>query len=404
MDEDVYFKKEIAYRYHGHNMRFRVSQDLFSSYQIDIGTQFLLRTLISETDIGRFSRVLDLGCGYGPIGISLKTLTNDCELHMADRDALAVEYARQNAELNGLQGVQVYGSLGYDDVTGRDFDLLVSNIPGKAGEPVITDFLREAAGYLDKDGMAAVVVITPLEDTVAGILENTPDAEVLFHKNRSGHAVFHYRFRDSTSGQRQLTASGFERGIYRHESVTVSCQGLNYRINTAYDIPEDKAPGHLSELLIEAITKLKNPAIDRILLFNPGQGHVAAAAWKELEPGDILLVDRDLLSLRVSESNLVLNGCPGDRIHLFHQTGIGSDDTQNADLIIGTIRENEGVRAINTDISRIADRLAPGGKALLSASSTAITRIVTGLPAQKKLVVKKREKHKGNSLLVLERK
>jgi 16S rRNA (guanine1207-N2)-methyltransferase len=403
MDEDVYFKKELTFRYHRQEMRFRVSQDLFSSFQVDIGTQFLLRTLVSEFGTDRFSKVLDLGCGYGPIGLTLVKLNPDCIAHMFDRDALAVEYSRQNAELNGIKGVEIYSSLGFDDVTETDFDLVISNIPGKAGEPVITDFLQEAAHYLRSEGMVAIVIITSLEEKIKNLLENTDNIEVLFHKNRSGHAVFFYKFTENADGSRQLVTSGFERGIYRQDRREVTFQDLSYRINTAYDLPESESPGHRSELLIEAINDIRNATPDRILLFNPGQGHVAVAAWKKLNPGCISLVDRDLLSLRVTESNLLLNECPGDRIRLFHRAGIGTDTSQPADMVIGMIREEEGVKAINANITRIAGELVPGGKALLSASSTAITRIVTTLQNRNSFIVRKREKRKGNSLLILER-
>jgi 16S rRNA (guanine1207-N2)-methyltransferase len=403
MNEDVYFKKELTFRYHQQEMRFRVSQDLFSSFQIDIGTQFLLRTLISKFGTDRFSKILDVGCGYGVIGLTLKKLNNDCTIHMFDRDALAVEYSRQNAELNGIQGVEIYCSLGFDYVTENDFDLIISNIPGKAGEPVISGFLRDAAGYLKKGGLVAIVVITPFEEMVASFLGIQPDVEILLHKNRSGHAVFFYRFTDNAGEFLQPVTSGFKRGVYWQKSTEISFQDLRYRMNTAFDLPEPESPGHRSELLIEAINGLKNPAPDNILLFNPGQGHVAVAAWKKLNPGGISLVDRDLLSLRVTESNLILNECPGDRIRLFHRTGIGTDTSQSVDLVVGMIREDEGVKAINADISRIADQLVPGGKALLSASSTAITRIITALQNRNEFIVRKREKHKGNSVLILER-
>lgn len=403
MNEDVYFKKELNFRYHRHEMRFRVSQDLFSSFQIDIGTQFLLRTLISEFGTDGFSRILDLGCGYGPIGLTLMKLNPGCIAHMVDRDALAVEYSRQNAELNGIQGAQIYGSLGFDDVTEADFDLIISNIPGKAGEPVISGLLQDAAGYLKKDGIVAIVVITPLEETVAQLLESLADVEVLFHKKRSGHDVFCYKFIENTDTHTQQDASGFDRGIYQQNSLEVSFDGLIYRIRTAFDLPEEEVPDRLSELLIEDINEMKIPATHNILLFNPGQGHVAVAAWNKLNPGSISLVDRDLLSLRVAESNLILNGCSGDRIRLFHRTGIGTDAPQSSNMVIGRIREEEGVKAINADISRIADELVPGGKAVLSAGSTAITRIITFLQNQNRFIVRKREKRKGNSLLVMER-
>ena len=403
MDEDVYFKKELTFRYHRQEMRFRVSQDLFSSFQVDIGTQFLLRTLISEFGTDRFSKILDLGCGYGPIGLTLVKLNPDCTAHMFDRDALAVEYSRQNAELNGIKGVEIYGSLGFDDVTETDFDLIISNIPGKAGEPVISSFMKDASGYLHKNGMVAIVVITPLEEMVASLLDSLPDVELLFHKNRSGHGVFFYKFSDNACEPQQPVTSGFERGIYQQDRREVTFQDLRYRINTAYDLSEAESPGHRSELLMEALNDTKNSPPNNILLFNPGQGHVAIAAWEEFKPGSISLVDRDLLSRRITESNLILNECPGDSITLYHRTGIGSDTPQSADIVIGTIREEEGVKAINADISRIAGELVPGGKALLSASSTAITRIVTTLQNRNSFIVRKREKRKGNSLLILER-
>ena len=403
MDEDVYFKKELTFRYHRQEMRFRVSQDLFSSFRVDIGTQFLLRTLISEFGTDRFSKVLDLGCGYGPIGLTLVKLNPDCIVHMFDRDALAVEYSRQNAELNGIKGVEIYGSLGFDDVTETDFDLIISNIPGKAGEPVISSFLKDTAGYLRKGGLVAIVIITPLEEMAATLLDSLPDVELLFHKNRSGHAVFFYKFTDNAGDSRQPVTSGFERGIYQQDRRAVTFQDLRYRINTAYDLSEAESPGHRSELLMEALNDTKKFPPNNIMLFNPGQGHVAVAVWKELNPGCISLVDRDLLSLRVTESNLLLNECPGDRIRLFHRAGIGTDTSQPADMVIGMIREEEGVKAINANITRIAGELIPGGKVLLSASSTAITRIVTTLQNRNSFIVRKREKRKGNSLLILER-
>src|SRR5216684_2970136 len=95
---DPYFKKIVQYKYRDNNLEFRVSQSLFSSYAIDTGTQRLLRTLASEK-FDAYSKVLDLGCGYGPIGIALKSAYKPSIVHMVDRDALAIEYSRQNAEL-----------------------------------------------------------------------------------------------------------------------------------------------------------------------------------------------------------------------------------------------------------------------------------------------------------------
>src|SRR5215208_4474910 len=101
---DVYYKKTIPFNFSKQRLQFRVSQDLFSSHDIDVGTRFLLRTLVTSKELGRPSAILDLGCGYGPIGLTLKSLYPDAVVHLTDRDALAVEYTGQNAVLNGFQG------------------------------------------------------------------------------------------------------------------------------------------------------------------------------------------------------------------------------------------------------------------------------------------------------------
>src|SRR4030042_2630177 len=108
MDEDVYFPKTVTFRAWKHSLQFRTSQELFSSHDIDTGTRFLLRTIV-EAGYGNFPRILDAGCGYGPLGLTLKSLHPDSIVHLFDRDVLAVAYSRQNAELNELDGVDISG-------------------------------------------------------------------------------------------------------------------------------------------------------------------------------------------------------------------------------------------------------------------------------------------------------
>ena len=65
VEQDVYFKKEVELEFEGNSLRFRVAQDLFSSFDVDVGTRQLLRSL-AQVDRADFGKVLDLGCGYGP--------------------------------------------------------------------------------------------------------------------------------------------------------------------------------------------------------------------------------------------------------------------------------------------------------------------------------------------------
>ena len=146
---DPYTKKTVDFRYAGTALRFAVAQSLFSSHQVDIGTQHLLRSLV-DIDLSHARKILDLGCGYGPLGLALAQVAPDSEIHLVERDALAVAFARHNGALNNIPNVRAYGSLGYDDVTERDFDVVVSNVPGKAGESVIRPPPQGTTRCLDK--------------------------------------------------------------------------------------------------------------------------------------------------------------------------------------------------------------------------------------------------------------
>jgi 16S rRNA (guanine1207-N2)-methyltransferase len=401
INTDVYFHKTVTFRAWKHSLRFRTSQELFSSHDIDTGTKFLLRSIV-EANYPGFKRILDVGCGYGPLGLTLKILHKDSAVHMLDRDALAIAYSRQNAELNGLSGVEIYGSLGYDDVKRNDFDLIVSNIPGKAGESVITYLLREARYFLAPGGLAAIVVVAPLEAMVTKILEDTPDAEILLKRNRPGHAVFHYRFTNDPDSPKP-DHSALERGLYLRNNIKFRLDNLEYSMQTAYGLPEFDSLSYDSEMLVKTLNDVRDKKIQHAVVFNPGQGHTAVALWKLIQPQTITLVDRDLLALLYSRINLALNGCPPERVGIFHQVGLDSSSKEKADLTFGVLREEEGKEATFLTLDQATARLSPNGMIIISAGSTAITRLVAYVESQGLLRIKTRERRRGYSLLALER-
>jgi 16S rRNA (guanine1207-N2)-methyltransferase len=399
MDTDVYFHKTVTFHAGKQSLRFRTSQELFSSHDIDTGTKFLQRTI---TGAGYEPKsILDLGCGYGPLGITLNKLYPDSAVQMVDRDALAVAYSRQNAELNGSEDIRIYGSLGYDDVQRTDFDLLAANIPGKAGEGVIAYLLREARYYLAPGGVAAIVVVAPLETTAIKILEDTPGIEIILRRNRSGHTVFHYRF----SGQKlpKPENSALERGVYRRKEININLEGLEYAMQTAYGLPEFDSLSYSSEMLLKAFKDTQDKNIRHALVFNPGQGHIAVALWKLVKPENISLVDRDLLALRYSRCNIIRNGCSPERTSLHHQAGLETGGGEKIDLLAGVLRESEGKEATRLAVRQASVRLTPGGIMIVAAGSTAITRLVDEAAAAGRLSLKKRERRRGYSLAVLER-
>jgi 16S rRNA (guanine1207-N2)-methyltransferase len=396
MNEDIYFKKVIELKFRGKTLHFRVSQDLFSSFRVDVGTRFLLNTILQySTD--SFMKILDLGCGYSPLGLVLKSVNEACTVHMVDRDALAVEYTRQNADLNGLTGVRVYGSLGYDDIRENDFDLIVSNIPGKAGEPVIAHFIKDARYFLSMGGLATIVVVAAIESMVQRILNDTHGVDIAFRETRSGHSVFHFKFTD-TVGEYE---NAFDRGVYDRLEADFTLDKSKYHMRTALGLPEFDSLHYRTELLMDGLRIIEKNSVGRSAVLNPGQGHIPVVLWHLLRPDNIKLVDRDLLSLRYSKRNLLLNGCPDERIKLLYGVGFSINEGEEADLVLGILREEEGPEAVFETVRRAAGHLTPGGLMLLASGSTAITRLIERVKAETRLEVVDKRKRRGYGLIVM---
>jgi len=402
---DVLFKKAVTLTSGSRVLTFRVAQDLFSSHRVDVGSSFLLRTL-AEAHPGRFDKVLDLGCGYGPIGLALASSHEGSRVHLVDRDALAVDYARQNTAINDLDNTDIYGSLGYDDVTADDFDLIAANIPGKAGEAVITSLLTDAVHYLRPGGLVAVVVVSPLGSVVAGILDTRPEIEVVLTRSRSGHAVFLYRFAAGYASDEATSA--FERGVYDRDEAVFDFDGVEYSMTTAHGLPEFNSRSFHTELLLEGLRGVEGREVSFAVVFNPGLGHLPVVLWRMLTPV-IAIVDRDLLSLRYSVKNLVRNGCPGEYVTLSHRVGVVPEDGESADrvgdptdLIIGVLPEKAGPGWSSLIADQAAGRLERNGFMIVSGRSTDITRFAAVVEGGRLKVIE-RKRWKGQSRLILRR-
>ena len=392
---DLFFKKIVTLRQGKQTLQFRVSQELFSSHDVDSGTKFLLRTL-NGVAIGH--KVLDVGCGYGPIGLTLKRLDKRREVHLVDRDALAVSYSRQNSESNQLSGVKAYGSLGHDAVVDDDFDLIVSNIPGKMSARAIEHFLLDGRFHLTPTGFIATVVVNPLRETVNQILHSAPAVKILLEKPATRHTVFHFRF-DGGVEERPLPTSNSVIQIYSRDTMTVTAAKLSFTMQTARGLTEFDELGHHTKLLLKALSRQNKEVVKKLIIFNPGQGHIAVAAWHLYQPERIVLVDRDLLSLHFTKHNLLQNGCPDERIVIQHQVGLEVEGTVN--MIVGLLRSTEGPKGAEWVVKQGIGMLEGNGRIFTAANSHLITQLTLRLPKQIKVI--ERKKRKGHSMIVLQR-
>jgi len=136
--------------------KFRTDTGVFSRTEIDPGTLLL----ISVLPVKPGDRVLDLGCGYGPIGIAAAYLAGPAGfVDMIDINERAVELARANAALNGLTNVRAWQSDGFSAVDGT-YDWIVTNPPIRAGKKVIYPMVEKAYGHLNPGGGMLVVIRT----------------------------------------------------------------------------------------------------------------------------------------------------------------------------------------------------------------------------------------------------
>ncbi len=131
---------------------FYTDNGVFSKKGLDFGTRTLLETIETEQIHGR---VLDFGCGYGPIGIYIAHKTN-AEVHMIDVNRRSLELARKNVSTNHVN-VQIYESNFYENVNGM-FDFIISNPPIRVGKKMLYEILEHAKRYLKQDGELWIVI------------------------------------------------------------------------------------------------------------------------------------------------------------------------------------------------------------------------------------------------------
>jgi 16S rRNA (guanine1207-N2)-methyltransferase len=142
----------------GESLEFLTTWGLFSPRRIDDGT----RLLLDHVEIHPTDHCLDLGCGYGPIGLTFARKAAQGHCTLVDKDFVAVEYSRRNAELNRLGNAECLLSNGFAQIAERRFDVIASNLPAKVGRELLYLYLLDAWAQLNPDGRLYVVTITGL--------------------------------------------------------------------------------------------------------------------------------------------------------------------------------------------------------------------------------------------------
>ena len=135
----------------GNSLRFTTDAGVFSRDGLDKGTALLLNALPPLS-----GRVLDLGCGWGAVGVALGAKNPGLDIVMTDINARAVDLARRNLAANGVRAAVVQGD-GFAAVEGK-FDAIVTNPPIRAGKAVIYGLFDTARDFLNPGGSLYIVI------------------------------------------------------------------------------------------------------------------------------------------------------------------------------------------------------------------------------------------------------
>lgn len=320
----------------GTPFRFDVPPGLFSADRVDDGTRLLLEHLPERPP----GRVLDLGCGWGALGLPVAAAFPEARCLLVDRDLLAVEASRHNAVARGLANVEARGSLGYRDVGDEAFDWVLCNVPARIGDEAIAYILGAGAARLNEGGELRVVVITDLGPVVERVC-GARGWRVRRIVDGARHVVF--------ALGRVPWASADHEELYRRDTVRVG----DLVLERPHDINDD--PSHHREglaLLLDCLPKSGTSAI----VWRGGYG--AATTQLRRRGIEVTAADRDLLALAYTVRNAGL-------VTTIGAAALASIETdRKAPLLVGELVANVGDEALARDLAVSRTLLAPKGQAL----------------------------------------
>ncbi|MFC5452295.1 class I SAM-dependent methyltransferase [Paenibacillus aestuarii] len=151
VQRDLHTMKEML---RGRELVFTTDAGVFSKKGVDYGSKHLIETMEFDNQ----ARVLDVGCGYGPIGLSAALMCPQGHVTMVDINERAIELAKENAKRNGIANVTIVQSDLLEKVQGERFDVVLTNPPIRAGKEVVHRIFTDAYDCLVEGGSIWVVI------------------------------------------------------------------------------------------------------------------------------------------------------------------------------------------------------------------------------------------------------
>lgn len=188
MDDHYYSKKPsagndrqvISETIKGVTLKFITDAGVFSKRGIDFGSKLLIESM----ELSKHSKVLDVGCGYGPIGLFAASYMQGSSVTLIDINERAIELARQNAAINQLKHVTVLQSNLFEQLGSECYTTILTNPPIRAGKQVVHSIYEQAYEYLEPGGELWIVIqkkqgapstLKKLEQLYERVIEVTKD-------------------------------------------------------------------------------------------------------------------------------------------------------------------------------------------------------------------------------------
>ncbi|MTH55137.1 methyltransferase [Bacillus mangrovi] len=148
-------KKSWTFDLAGHAFTFRSDAGVFSKNEVDFGSRVLIDAFEMPDAEGS---VLDMGCGYGPIGLAVAKKWPERHVDMADVNQRAVDLAKENAELNKVENASVFQSDLFSNAGEKQYAAILSNPPIRAGKKTVHEILEKSFRHLCSGGELWVVI------------------------------------------------------------------------------------------------------------------------------------------------------------------------------------------------------------------------------------------------------
>lgn len=148
-------EQTFSYELAGHRLQFTADNGVFSKRTVDFGSRTLIDTVIAQPLPA--GPLLDVGCGYGPIGLALAKRFPERHVTMSDVNERALGLAKRNADANQIANVTIIESSVYEQIEGQ-FGVIVTNPPIRAGKAIVSAILAGAHEHLVTGGQLYCVI------------------------------------------------------------------------------------------------------------------------------------------------------------------------------------------------------------------------------------------------------